>query len=352
MNFTVVNLPLVSLQIELTSRCNERCVHCYIPHENKNCDMDSELLFGILDQCRELGVKQIAFSGGEPMMYKDFWKVVDKADWYGFDISIFSNLTLLPDEKLPELKTKRIKEVQSSVYSVDPAVHDSVTQCPGSCEKTKAAVKNLWQNSIPVFISCPVMKQNKDSYTGVLKWSQTLRIRSAPDNMITAPSNRSDGNLQNRLDIEEALQVIHDILENDTAYDAERCAPDYHNTDDALPCVTNICKNSLCVNAEGIVLPSPGWNYPLGDLRTQTLPEIWENSPEIKRLQNLSLNDFPKCQTCPDVQFCGMSLEGNANENPEGNPFIIPEHICTLARKTREVVHGWKRRNNALPAKV
>jgi radical SAM protein with 4Fe4S-binding SPASM domain len=347
-----VNLPLLSLQLELTSRCNERCVHCYIPHENKIRDMDSTLVFDILDQCRALGIQRITFSGGEPMMHKDFWQVLDKADNNGFNISIFSNLTLLPDEKLAELKTKRIKEVQASVYSIDHAVHDSVTQRPGSCEKTKAAVEKLLEISIPVFISCPVMKQNKDSYIGVLKWAQTWGNRSAPCTIITAQSDRDVGNLKNRLDIEEALQVIRGILENDTAYDADRFAPDYANIDDALPCVTGICKNSLCVNAEGIVLPSPGWNFPLGDLRTQTLREIWENSPELKRIQNLSLKDFPKCENCADIHFCGMSLEGNANENPAGDPLIIPEHVSTLARKTRELVHGWKRNNNVLSPQI
>jgi radical SAM protein with 4Fe4S-binding SPASM domain len=255
---------------------------------------------------------------------------------------VFSNLTLLHDEIIWVLKTKYIKEIQASLYSVEPDVHDSITKLPGSCEKTKAALTRLAQEGVPVFISCPVMKQNKTSYADIIQWVKSIGAHSAPVMAIMARSDRTIGNIDNRLTIDEVLRVTADILENDPdAYDRERFAPGYHNQDDALPCVQGIYENSLCVNAAGLVLPSPAWNYVLGDLNTQSLSDIWENSPEIKSLRAISLNDFPKCQACPDIQFCGMSLEANANENADGNPFIIPDHICELAQCTREKVWAW-----------
>ncbi|MDR0710642.1 MAG: radical SAM protein [Spirochaetaceae bacterium] len=334
---------LHAIQLELTTRCNERCVHCYIPHEAKNHDMDSALLLALIDQCGVMGVGQIIFSGGEPMLHPGFLEAVSKAGWEGLKLRIFSNLTLLNDDTLTAFKAFHIHEIQASLYSVDPDIHDGITKMPGSCEATKNAVVKLVENGIPVFISCPVMKQNKRSYTGVLTWAKRIGIRAAPNDMITARSDRSTDNLENRLTIDEAMDVIRDILENDTAYDAERFAPGYHNPGAELPCVRNVCAASLCVNAAGDVLPSPGWNYVLGNLHSQTLQDIWENSPEIKNLQNLSLSDFPKCRNCPDIYFCGMSLEGNANENPAGDFLIIPGHVCELARRTRELVRSWQK---------
>lgn len=49
------NPAIFSAQIELTSRCNERCVHCYIPHESKNMDIEKTLAIDVLDQLKELG---------------------------------------------------------------------------------------------------------------------------------------------------------------------------------------------------------------------------------------------------------------------------------------------------------
>jgi radical SAM protein with 4Fe4S-binding SPASM domain len=310
--------------------------------------MDTVLLLDILKQCRDMGLEQIIFSGGEPMYHKDFWEAIDKADWFGFKIRILSNLTLLNDKRLAELEAMHIHEVQTSLYSIESSIHDSITTMPGSCEKTKNAVVKLVEHGIPAFISCPVMKQNKNSYPDVLAWARGLGIRSAPNNMIVARTDGSTGNLRNRLSLDEALQVIQDILSNDTAYDAECFLPGYDNPDTALPCAQNVCANSVCVNAQGYVLPSPDWHRVLGNLHTQTLRDIWENSPELECVRNISLDDFPQCRDCPDIQFCCMSPEGNANESPKGDPFTIPIYICALARSMRELVHGWHKAKEAV----
>lgn len=335
--------PLKTVQIELTSRCNERCVHCYIPQDSKRHDMNSALLWKLLDQCRKMGVKRLAFSGGEPMLHPDFQDAIDSTNWEDVTVQIFSNLTKLGDGILATLKAnkKHIKEIQASLYSIDPAIHDRVTKVPGSCELTKQGIKRLAAQNIPIFISCPITTINKSCYSGVLAFAKRFGLKCAPNNMITPQSDGTGKNLQYRLNVDDAVQVIREILHHDTAYDAERFLPGYINLDDALPCVQNICGSMICVNAKGEVIPLPGWSRVLGDLTKQALSEIWENSPEIKDLRKISLKDFPKCATCPDIHFCGMSLEGNVNENSEGDPFIIPDYICDCARSTRVLVHSY-----------
>jgi len=343
-----------SLQIELTSKCNEKCVHCYIPNAAKRHNMDISLLWNIIDQCREMNIKQIVISGGEPMLHPAFPEIFDRANWDGLKISVFSNLTLLNDailEKLKEHKT-HICEIQASLYSVEPEIHDAVTKLTGSCELTKKWIKILNEEKIPLFISCPMTKINKNSYIAVLDFAKQLGLGSAPSDIIFAKSDGSKENLKYRLDNDEALQVIQDILNNDTAYDAERFLPGYKNTDDALPCVQNICKDALCVNAYGEITPLPDWHKVLGNLNEQRLLDIWENSSEIQKLQNLSLKDFPKCLSCPDIHFCGMNLGNNANENIDGNPLIIPKHICDYARAVRNMVHSFHKQKELLNAKT
>jgi organic radical activating enzyme len=78
------NPRLTSLQIELSSRCNERCVHCYIPHENKVSDIEPALFYNTLDQCREMGLLSLTLSGGEPMLHKNFCDFLRRAKEYDF----------------------------------------------------------------------------------------------------------------------------------------------------------------------------------------------------------------------------------------------------------------------------
>jgi radical SAM protein with 4Fe4S-binding SPASM domain len=336
------NPRLMSLQIEITSKCNERCVHCYIPHKNRITDIDPALFYNVLDQCGEIGLLDIALSGGEPLLHKNFCDFLYRANDHDLSIEVFSNLTLLTDEIIKTMKAVRVRDVQTSLYSIEPAIHDAITLLPGSCEKTKKGLIRLIDAGVPVSIVCPVMKQNKDTYSDVLRWAQSFGVHSGSDTHILARSDRSTDNLKNCISIDEDIGVISGILENDPdAYNHERFSPDYHNPDKAFPYIQGLCKRSLCVNSAGEVLPNPAWYNVLGNLHTQTLRDIWENSAKIKRLRNIGIRDFPKCRTCPDIQFCGMSLVANANENPDGDIFTIPEHICEHARLERKLVWTW-----------
>jgi sulfatase maturation enzyme AslB (radical SAM superfamily) len=162
---------LIQLQLELSNQCNERCVHCYIPHENKLSNIDPELFYDVLEQCSQMGILNLVLSGGEPMMHPKFCEFIREAKNYDFAISILSNLTMLNDEIVAELKENRLSSVQVSLYSMNPKIHDSITQIPGSFSRTRDAILKLIQNDIPLQISCPTMKQNKESYVDVLKWA-------------------------------------------------------------------------------------------------------------------------------------------------------------------------------------
>lgn len=63
---------LTNIHIEITSKCNERCIHCYIPHENKINNIDSALFYDILQQCKDMNLLHLTLSGGEPMLHKTF----------------------------------------------------------------------------------------------------------------------------------------------------------------------------------------------------------------------------------------------------------------------------------------
>ena len=79
------NPKLLSFQIELTSKCNERCIHCYIPHEDKLYNIDNNLYFQTIKQLKDIGIISISLSGGEPMLHPnflEFLKYAQDSDFY------------------------------------------------------------------------------------------------------------------------------------------------------------------------------------------------------------------------------------------------------------------------------
>jgi len=337
---------LISLHIELTSRCNERCLHCYIPHENKIEDIKPSLFYDILEQCKDMGVLSLTLSGGETMLHKNFCDFLQKAKEYDFSINILSNLTLLNDEIIKELKENRLSSVQVSLYSMDPDVHDSITGLKGSFYKTMDNILRLIDNDIPLQISCPTMKQNKNCFGNVLKWANEHKIRADTDYIMMARYDHTTDNLDNRLSLDEVGKVITDIVEHNIYYRKIMLKDDFKKDDDrdiSNDIVCGVCITSICMVANGNVFPCPGWqNYICGNVCETPLKEIWNDSPKVRTLRNMRKKDFPECLSCPDKSFCAMCMVRNANEDPNGNFLKINKHFCKVAETNKKIVLEWK----------
>ena len=337
---------LTSLQIELTSRCNERCVHCYIPHENKLFDIEDDLFYNVLEQCKEMGLLNLTLSGGEPMLHPHFLEYLQKAQEYDFAVNVLSNLTLLTDEIVQEMKKNRLSSVQVSLYSMNPETHDAITQQKGSFVKTRDAILKLIDNDIPLQIACPTMKQNKNDFADVMKWAEEHKVRAITDYIMMEKYDHTTENLDNRLSLDEVKNVINQINEHDDEYKERIAKADFDllrkikADGDELVC--GVCINSICIVTNGNVYPCPGWqDYVCGNLKEKTLKEIWDNSEKVKFLRNIRKKDFKQCMNCEDKIFCAMCMVRNANENPEGDPFKINPHFCKVAKLSREIAMEW-----------
>jgi len=110
-----------------------------------------------------MNIIHVTLSGGEPLLHKDILGFLKRCRELDLSVNVLSNLTLLTDDILSEMKKNPLLSVQVSLYSMDATVHDSITKLSGSFEKTKAGILRLCDENIPVQISCPIIKQNKDN---------------------------------------------------------------------------------------------------------------------------------------------------------------------------------------------
>lgn len=341
---------LTNFQIELTSRCNERCVHCYIPHDLKLYDITEEMYYSVLEQLSKMNVLSVTLSGGECMCHPKFKEFLRAAKKYDFYVNILSNLTLLDDETIQIMKEGNVSSVQVSLYSMVPERHDAITTIKGSFYKTKDAILKLIENDLPVYVSCPTMKGNKDDFGDVLNWCHEHKIRAQTDYIMMAEYNHDTSNLAHRLSVEECGEVIKAISFKDPEYQAAILAPDFltrcnevqYNPERRL-CGVGI--STCCMVANGNVYPCAGWQgMVLGNLKDDTLQNIWQNSEKIKWLRSLKMKDLGdgKCCKCDKSAFCAPCLVRNANESPTGNPLEINKHFCAVAAKNKQIVLEWR----------
>ncbi len=100
-----------SIRVSVTQRCNLNCIYCHNEgQENTSKEMSVEEIDRILSIAKKIEIKEVKFTGGEPLIRKDIVEIVKAGRRYMEDVSMTSNGTLLAPmaKKLKEAGLNRI----------------------------------------------------------------------------------------------------------------------------------------------------------------------------------------------------------------------------------------------------
>lgn len=339
---------LFGIQIELTSRCNERCIHCYIPNQKKDdaYELNYDVLVKMLEDAKQMNVVSVTLSGGEPFLYKDINRIIQKCYDLDFQINILSNLTHITETNLTILIQSNISQIQVSLYSMNPEEHDFITQKRGSHAKTIQSINKLIESNIPLVISTPVMKTNFEGYKDVLKWAEDQNIKTVTDFILMAQSDFNKSNLDFRISLDESGTLIQDILKYKKSYSSmvkekySNIVNKEHETWQDQP-VCGVGMDILCLGANGDFYPCSGWqNFSVGNVYSQSIHDVWVNSVELNYLRKIKNSDFKECKACIGRDFCAMCLVRNYNES-NGDLFKINKHYCDVAFLNMKLVEEY-----------
>src|SRR6202161_1475001 len=167
-------LPL-GVHLDVTYRCNERCVHCYLDHDDHG-EMTTVEIKDVLDQLAEAGVFFITFSGGEVFMRRDFLEIVAYARRLMFNVKIKTNAVMIHAKEARRIRELGIDTIQISLYSHRPEVHDAITKLPHSFERTVQSIRFLREQGLRVTIAHVLMAANYSDHAGVQKLAAELDV--------------------------------------------------------------------------------------------------------------------------------------------------------------------------------
>lgn len=307
---------MTSMSLEISNPCNERCVHCY-----RTCDatrrgfLTEKQARRVLEQAKELGATSATVTGGEALLNPEWHGILGAADEMGFRTSLFTNGTLMKAENADFIASiKNLKEVQISLYALDEAVHDAITGLKGSCAATKNALLLLRERGVPVFVSCPAMKENKTAVLDVMRWCDDNEIPSCADIFIFGSSDYTEKNLAHRLSREELEEFFEETMK-DGGRLSYVWGSGHGERDLSKIEFYGGATRSLCVSGDGAIYPAIGWYEPLGNIESDTLRDVYENSPLLKRLRTICAADIPECAGCKCADFCDFCFTPHVTAN-------------------------------------
>jgi len=308
-----LNIPL-SVQLDLTYRCNERCIHCYLDHDDHG-EMNTAEIKGLLDQMADAGVFFLTISGGEIMMRKDFFEILEHAHARTFSIKLKTNGVLIRKKEAERIRALGVESVQISVYSDRAEVHDAITKMPGSFRQTIEAVRLLRTVGLHVTMANVLMVQNAQDYPGVRALANELGAQCTLDPTITPMMDGDRSILELNVDKAALREVFRDIALVGNV--EEFCAPPQGVDEDALDMLPCSAGHTACyVSPYGDVYPCVQFPLPSGNVRRTKFVDIWRDSPQLREVRSITLRDMPSCSQCTHGATCtrcpGLAyLEGN-----------------------------------------
>ncbi len=162
---TQERVPLRGM-LELTSRCNLKCVHCYLgdqeeQHRQAAGELSTEAVCELIDDLVAAGTLFLTITGGDPMMRKDFIEIYRYACAKGLLISVYCDAILVTDQVLAVFREYPPRRVEVSIYGATPEVYERVTRIKGSFARAMAGIRKLLKADVRVELKTVLMTVNQ-----------------------------------------------------------------------------------------------------------------------------------------------------------------------------------------------
>jgi MoaA/NifB/PqqE/SkfB family radical SAM enzyme len=294
------------MTMAVTSRCQCRCPHCYsnASLDRRPGELGTDELKSVIDQARDLGVLEIIFSGGEPLLRSDIFELVRHAHERGLLTRLNSNGLLLDRGRIKKLKDAKLTRCAVSIDDPDPTVHDRLRGVPGLFRKAVAGVESLVEAGLPCQIqTCASRRLIGSGLKEIIALGKRLGVMGV---FILFPMavGRWDGAFAETLTEAERAEV--------------RKLQDLTRVHLEVPTAGSLCslftRSIFYVSPQGDVSACPFMPFRMGNIKEHALQDIW-------RLHNADL---------------GFELRGDCPLNVPRYRESLEKHFAARASALRE----------------
>ncbi|MCB9640186.1 MAG: radical SAM protein [Myxococcales bacterium] len=322
------NIP-ASVFFTLTERCHLHCQQCYLVEDIRG-ELDTSEVKDALDQLAEFGATNITFTGGEPLLRPDIYEIIQHASHHGFAITLFTSGTPCNPTRVQKLKQAGVHYVSVTLYAAEAGPHDTITQAEGSWAKTVDGLKNLRKAGLKTEVKYLQMQENRGQLVATRELAGKLGASFVVDFKVTATHDGKRHPLSMQLQEEELTYLYHLMAARDGSF-AKQLEPRVVAPNSGM---CGAGRTRVVIGSDGQVYPCMDYIPSLGNLREQSLRDIWQGQA-VQKVRSYKRFEDPICQVCPDQSHCGYCPSSALLDT--GDPTKPSAAICSLARVRRRV---------------
>lgn len=285
---------LAYLSIACTTRCNLDCVYCS-KKNSQILDLDPVLLNRTLEEAIDLGLKKVEFTGGEPLLYPFFMEIARRLVERNVTVLMVTNGTLLNLETAKKLADLGVG-VGVSLSTLREDRFDGMSQKKGLIQAVFNALQFLRASGYRPD-KMPVLAIQSIASRDTLDELEELRNFALEQGCMFIVNRAIPvGGLQaSNVPTGKELKVF---LDNEFEGSLEACIPFSSDT----PC--NRLKAGCYIGSDARLRPCPAIDLVVGDLRQQTLTEVWQHAPVLQKCRHIDRWLEGSCGQCPEHHRC------------------------------------------------
>lgn len=308
------------LYLYVTHACNLRCRHCWISAAPSNTGDELQLSLddftSVLDDAQKLGLQHVKLTGGEPFVYPEILDLITYAAGLSPQVTVETNATLLEPGIIEMLSQFGNIHLNASLDGATAQTHAFLRRDLGSFSRTVASLKELAQAGIPFSIVTVCNKHNLHELTSIVDLAFDIGAATHRTILNIHPLGRGTEIQESALCFDDVLWVVR-TLYGDERWRGRLSLGESHSTlPPALQHPSSVDLQTcnwgfdLCgVLSNGLVAICGAAYETLGlvagDLREQSLEEIWIKSEFFQRLRSIKTDDFEGvCGNCVLCSRC------------------------------------------------
>lgn len=319
---------------ELTLRCNLRCLHCGASAGRPRPDeLTTAEALRVAGELAALPAAEVTLMGGELFLRPDWLAVAERLRGGGVQLVIFSNGTLLTDERIAQLQALEPRTIGTSLDGGCAAAHDAIRGVPGAFDETLAAIDELQAAGLRVAVITTVTRRN------LYELPDIARLLAGRDIRWQIQVAGDGGERLDRVDLLTPLEFYFAALfiARARATYPWRVLPvigahDFGYCSTRLPSLRmpgqvwvgcGAGRNTLGIQSDGGVkgcLSLPG-AFVVGNLRQRALAEFWKGNTFASWREPVTRYGF--CADCHHGEMCeggcsglAVTYSGRRGDNP------------------------------------